>query len=127
VCAEYADGRPACIVGPCWPMYLVTCLLVAGGTAGVLGGLGRESIPVLVVGSVLGAITLVGAVGKSLSLCLRFVVPFRLTCHMGLFPMSCEGNDEANHAVRWISCHVMKFYVIYVLLAMSYHVQCGGI
>ena len=45
-------------VGPCWPMYFVTFLLIAGGTAGVLGGLARDVIAVCVVGAILAVVTL---------------------------------------------------------------------
>lgn len=47
-------------VGPCWPMYFVTFVLIAAPTAAVLAGFARDVIWICVVGAFLAMVTLTG-------------------------------------------------------------------
>lgn len=47
------------MIGPCWPMFFVTFTLIAGIAGLVTFGLGRNYIEIMVIGSVLLAITLI--------------------------------------------------------------------
>ncbi|KAH9260702.1 hypothetical protein BASA81_001169 [Batrachochytrium salamandrivorans] len=62
---QTAEGEPICMLGPCWPMFFVTFLLIAGPSALVIGGLGRNYIEVVTIGSVLAFVTLVGFVSTA--------------------------------------------------------------
>lgn len=53
VCLDSPQSKPLIVLGPCWPMLLLTVTLIAGGSAAVLGGLGRFSLPLMITGGIL--------------------------------------------------------------------------